>query len=130
MDVCKGLKSLIAKKLGGDVKVVQAIAEVEAAPGSKARQMVLVEQVSNADIDNSPELQELARQLITILKETQEGRTAVAKFQVDAKGAQVGVVGDPAKVNGGVYFGEKKHVKNTQIIVIQVTDCFNYIVIS
>jgi hypothetical protein len=108
VDAYKGLKNWIANKLGIDAKVIQAIAEVEAAPESNARQMVLVEEMAHADIDKAPELQELASQLIVALKETQEGRTAVAKFQIDAKGAQVGVIGDHATVEGGIHFGEKK----------------------
>jgi hypothetical protein len=108
VDAYKGLKNWIAKKHGGDAKVVQAIAEVEAAPQSKARQMVLVEEMSNANIDKESEPQELASQLIAALKETQAGRAAVAKFQIDAKGAQVGVIGDHATIEGGIHFGEKK----------------------
>jgi hypothetical protein len=108
VDAYKGLKNWIAKKHGGDAKVVQAIAEVEAAPQSKARQMVLVEEMSNANIDKESEPQELASQLIAALKETQAGRAAVAKFQIDAKGAQVAVIGDHATIEGGIHFGEKK----------------------
>lgn len=46
VDAYKGMKNWTAKKLGEDAKVVQAIAEVEAALESKARQMALVEEVS------------------------------------------------------------------------------------
>ena len=108
VDAYKGLKNWIVKKLGKDAKVIQAIAEVETAPASEARQRVLVEEMGHANIDKAPELQELARQLIAALQETQTGRTAVAKFQIDAKGAQVGVIGDHATVEGGIHFGEKK----------------------
>ena len=108
VDAYKGLKNWILKKVGKDAKVSQAIAEVEASPESNAWQMVLDEEVGNSNIDKAPELQELAKQLMAALKETEGGREAVAKFQVDAKGAQVGVIGDYAKVDGGVHFRDKK----------------------
>lgn len=108
VDAYKGLKNWIIKKVGKDSKVTTAIAEVEQSPDSKARQMVLAEEMGIAKIADESELLTLANQLIGALKETAAGRQAVAKFQVDAKGAQVGVIGDHAKVEGGLHFGAKK----------------------
>lgn len=107
VDSYNGLKNWIVKKCGSDAKVTQALVEVEETPNSKARQMVLEEEMGKAKIANEPELQKLAEALVAALKDTNEGRQATAKFQVDAKGAQVGVMGDHAKVDGGIHFGEK-----------------------
>lgn len=108
VDAYKGLKNWIVKKVGKDAKVTTAIAEVEQSPDSKARQMVLAEEIANAKIVNESELLTLADQLIEALKETSVGRQAMAKFQVDARGAQVGVIGDHARIEGGLHFGERK----------------------
>ncbi len=106
-DCYNGVKNWIVKKLGNDAKVTKAIVEVEDAPDSKARQMVLEEEVGKANIANEPELLKLVEALVAALKETNEGRQAMAKFQVDARGAQVGVMGDHASVSGGIHFGNK-----------------------
>jgi hypothetical protein len=107
VDAYKGIKNWIIKKLGQGAEVTMAIDKVEQAPASQARQMVLAEEMANAQIAHEPELMALAQQLIEALKETAEGSRAVAKFKVDARGAQVGVIGDHAKVEGGLHFGEK-----------------------
>ena len=108
VEAYNGLKNWIVKKVGRDAKVATAIAEVEQAPDSQARQAVLTEEMGMAKIADESDLLTLATKLIEALKETEAGRQAAAKFQVDARGAQVGVIGDHAKVNGGIQFGEKK----------------------
>jgi hypothetical protein len=108
LDAYNGLKNWIVKKAGKDAKVATAIAEVEQSPDSKARQMVLAEEMGMAKIAEESDLLSLANKLIEALKETDAGRQAVANIQVDARGAQVGVIGDHAKINGGMHFGEKK----------------------
>jgi hypothetical protein len=101
------VKHWIAKTCGDNAKVTKALVEVEETPDSKPRQMVLEEEMGKANIINEPELQKLAKALVTALKDTNDGRQAIAKFQVDAKGAQVGVMGDHTNVHGGIHFGEK-----------------------
>jgi hypothetical protein len=108
LDAYNGLKNWIVKKAGKDAKVTTAIAEVEQSPDSKARQMVLAEEMGMAKIAEESDFLTLANKLIEALKETDAGRQAVAKFQVDARGARVGVIGDHAKVDGGMHFGGKK----------------------
>lgn len=108
VDAYKGLKNWIVRKVGKDANITTAIAEVEQSPDSKARQMVFAEDIANAKATDAPELLTLARQLIEVLKETSAGRQAMAKFQVDARGDQVGVIGDHAKIEGGLHFGERK----------------------
>ena len=108
VDAYNGLKNWIVMKVGKDAEVTKAIAEVEQSPDSKARQMVLAEEMGNAKIANETELLKLANNLINALKETAAGHQAVAKFQVDARAARVGVIGDHATVEGGIHFGEEK----------------------
>jgi hypothetical protein len=51
----------------------------------------------------------LAQQLIEALKATEAGRTALAKYQIDATGAHVGVMGDGARIEGGIHFHQHNH---------------------
>lgn len=105
-DAYQGLKDLIKSKLGRDSKVPEAINELEDNSESKGLQMVLAEAMALEKADEDPELIDIAKQLVVALSETEEGQSAVAKFQIDAKRAQIGVVGDKAKVEGGIHFGD------------------------
>jgi hypothetical protein len=107
-DAYQGLKSLIKSKFGPDNKVSTAIAELEKNPESKGRQITLTETMAQEKADQDHELINIAEQLVQALKETDQGRLAVAKYQIDAKGAQIGVMGDGAKVEGGIHFGDSK----------------------
>ena len=50
----------------------------------------------------------IAQELIKALNSTETGREVIAKFQIDAKDAQVGVIGDQAHIEGGIHFGDSK----------------------
>jgi len=103
-DAYQGLKSLIKSKFGQDNKLSKAITAVEDNPESKGCQLVLAETVEHEKADQDHELIHIAAQLIQALTETEQGRQAVSKFQIAAKGAQIGVVGDNTKVEGGIHF--------------------------
>jgi uncharacterized membrane protein YfbV (UPF0208 family) len=60
VDSYNGLKNWIVKKCGNNAKVTQALAEVEETPDSKARQMVLEEEMGKA------------KALVAALKDTNE----------------------------------------------------------
>ena len=107
-DAYQGFKDLIKSKFGPDSKVSTAIAELEKNPESKGRQITLAETMAQEKADQDHELINIAEQLVQALKETDQGRLAVAKYQIDAKGAQIGVMGDGAKVEGGIHFGDSK----------------------
>ncbi len=105
-DVYQGLKSLIKSKFGKNNKVSKAIADLEDNRESKGRQMVLAENMAMEKLDRDTDLISKAEKLVQALKETEDGRRAVAKYQIDAKDSQIGVVGDNAKVEGGIRFGD------------------------
>ena len=108
VDAYNVLKRIIASKFGKDSQVYKAIAELEEDADSKGRQTILSEQVAATKADQDSEILEITRELIKALNSTEAGRKAIAKFQVDAKGAQVGVIGDQAHVEGGIHFGDRK----------------------
>jgi hypothetical protein len=101
---CQGLKDPIKSKFGQDNKVSKAIAELEENPESKERQTILAESIVQEKADRDPELIHLAQQSVRALEETEQGRQAVAKYQIDARGAQIGVTGDKAHIKGWVHF--------------------------
>jgi hypothetical protein len=103
-DTCQGLKDPIKSKFGQDNKVAKAIAELENNPESKGRQTILAESMAQEKLDRNPELIHLARQLVRALEETEQGRLAVAEYQIDARGAQIDVMGGKVHIEGGVHF--------------------------
>lgn len=108
VDAYNGLKKIISSKFGKESQVSKAIAELEKEPDSKGRQTILLEQVTATKVDQDPEILEIAHELNEALMSTEAGRTAIAKYQVDAKGARIGVLGDGAHIEGDIRFGESK----------------------
>ncbi len=53
------------------------------------------------------ELQQLAQRLLEALQSSPDGQTAVGKYQVDARGANIGVMGDQATVKDGIHFSTR-----------------------
>jgi len=56
----------------------------------------------------SEALVQAAQALIQLLQENAAGREALIKYKVDAQGAQIGIMGDNAKVKGGIHFNGKE----------------------
>ncbi len=108
VDGYEALKAALKRKFGADSKLAQAVAEVEANPASKGRPAVLNEEVVAAKADQDQELVSIAQALLEALQRTPDGKQALGKYQIDARYAQIGVVGDQAKVEGGIHFGEPK----------------------
>jgi hypothetical protein len=108
VDAYNGLKKIIASKFEKDNQVSKAIAEVEKNPNSRGQQMVLSEQVAATKADQDAEVVKMAQELIEALKSTEAGSKAVAKFQIEAKEMQAGVIGDQAHIEGGIHFGNAK----------------------
>jgi len=107
-DTYQGLKGPIKSKFGQDNKVSRAIAELEDNPESKERQTIRAESIVQEKADRDSELIHLARQLVRALEETEQGRQAVAKYQIDARDAQIGVAGDNAHIGGSVIFIKRR----------------------
>jgi hypothetical protein len=97
-DTCQGPKDPIKSKFGQDNK---AIAEFEDNPESKGRQTMLAESIVQEKTDRDPELIHLARQLPQALKETEQGRLAVAKYQID-------VMDHKIHIEGGIHFIKRR----------------------
>lgn len=108
LDAYKGIKNAIKSRFGKDNNISKTITDLEADPESKGRQLLLAEQIETAEADQNPDILKIAQKLTEALQSTETGRKAIAKFQVDARNAQVGVIGDMAKVEGGIHFGETK----------------------
>ena len=108
VDAYDALKTALKKKFGADSDLTEAVDKLEKKPDSAGRQTTVQEEVAAAKAADDSELQELAQALIEALKSTPEGEKAVSKYQVDARGAQVGAIGDDAKVEGGIHFGSTK----------------------
>ena len=106
VDAYDALKAALKKKFGADSDLAEAVEKLEKKPDSAGRQETLKEEVEAAQAANDPQLQQLAQALIEALKSTPEGEKAVSKYQVDARGAQIGVIGDKVKVEGGIHFGK------------------------
>lgn len=107
-DAYQGLKTLIKSKFGQENKISKAITELEASPEAEGRKQILAETVAQQKAAQDPELLNIAKELIRALQESESGRQALAKYQIDARNAQIGVMGDHAKVEGGIHFGGGK----------------------
>ena len=108
VDAYKALKAAIEKKYGDDDKITKAVTDLESEPDFKPNQDALAGRVEQAKAADDPQLQQLAQALIEALKSTPEGEKAVGKYQVNVSGGQVGIIGDGAKVEGGMHFGKSR----------------------
>ncbi len=108
VDGYEALKAALKRKFGTDSKVVQAVAAVESEPNFKPNQDALAGRLAAAQADQDQELLSIAQALLEALQRTPEGKQALGKYQIDARYAQIGVVGDQAQVEGGIHFGEPK----------------------
>jgi hypothetical protein len=104
VDAYDALKTALKNKFGAESKVAQAVADLEAEPDFEPNQGALAGRVAQAKAAEDAELRELAQALLDALESTPEGKQAVGKYQIDARGAQVGVIGDDARVEGGLHF--------------------------
>ena len=92
------LKALLQGKFGEKSALAEAVEQFEQNPDSAARKAVVAEELAKVRAHQDEEvLQQAAKVLNQILGQ-----------QVDALGAQIGVIGDNAKVKGGIHFGRKE----------------------
>ena len=108
VDAYKALKAAIKQKCGAEGDMVQAVETLEQKPDSGARQAVVAEEVTGANLAADPELVKLAQALVEALKETPKGQEAVSKYNIQVQDSQIGVIGDHAHIEGGIRFGETK----------------------
>lgn len=99
LDSYDALKKAIKSKFGSQSQSAGAIQALEEDPDSRGKQLLLAGNLEIENIVNDAEIAQIARQLIKALGDTDIGRQAMAKYHVDAKGAQIGVIGDHAKID-------------------------------
>lgn len=107
VDAYNALKAKLADKFGRDGELVQAVESLEKRPQSEGRQAVVREELEAAKAVADAELQQLAQRLLEALQSSPDGQTAVGKYQVDARGANIGVMGDQATVKDGIHFSTR-----------------------
>lgn len=99
------LMAKLREKFGRNSELVQAVESLERNPESEERQAVVREEIREARAFEDAELQQLAKQLLEALQSSPEWKVAVgSKYQIDARGASIGVIGDRANVEGGIHF--------------------------
>lgn len=108
VDAYEALKAAIKKKYGEGSKIAQAVADVEEEPDFKPSQDALAGRVEQAKAVEDEELVKLAETLKAALDKTAEGKAAMSKYNLQIKDSEVGVIGDNAKIEGGIHFGERK----------------------
>ena len=107
VDAYNTLKAKLADKFGRNGELVQAVESLEKQPQSEGRQAVVREELAAAEAAGDAELQQLAQRLLEALQSSPAGQAAISKYQVDARWANIGVLGDGANVEGGIHFGAR-----------------------
>lgn len=100
----QSLTAAIRRKKGEDSDLVEAVEKLEQRPESAGWQEEVAAQAQATDAARDPELLALAERLIVALEDTQAGQQALSKYNIQAKDSEVGVIGDNAKIEGGIHF--------------------------
>ncbi len=103
VDTYNAIKTLIQNKYG-NTDLPDAVEKLEQKPDSQSRQGMVQEELETAGADKDKEMLDLVNQLIEALKETPEGQKAIGKYNLNITDSNVGVVGDYAKIKGGINF--------------------------
>jgi hypothetical protein len=107
-DAYEGLKAKVKqwfaerKRPDGEM----ALAMIEEEP--EAWKDALAASLKKSGAAGSEALVQSAQELLHALQESAAGRQAIAKYQVDARGAQIGVMGDNTTVKDGIRFGNPR----------------------
>ncbi len=108
VDAYEALKTALKKKHGAESDVVEAVENLEKKPDSEPRQAVVAEEIADTKANEDPELNQLAQTLLDAVKQTPAGAEIVSKHNIQITNSQVGVIGDNAKIVGGIHFGDRK----------------------
>ncbi|MCI5147049.1 MAG: hypothetical protein D3923_16380 [Candidatus Electrothrix sp. AR3] len=98
------LKGLLQGKFGEKSELAEAVEQLEKNPDSAARKAVVAEELAKVGADKDEEIVKAAKALALALEK--DGQVS-GKYQVDARKAKIGVMGDHAKVKDGIHFGDK-----------------------
>ena len=99
------LKAAIEKRCGAESEVSEAIETLEETPDSEGRRATLAEEVADAALTEDDELVRQAEDLIAALKASAAGQQALSQVDIRITGSEVGVIGDDARIEGGIHFG-------------------------
>lgn len=105
-DAYKAVRDHLRSKFGAGVDT--AVTALETAPDSEALQKLVMDQLASVQAANDAALLRLAEKLEAAIKSNPQGQQALSKYNIQISGGQVGVIGDNAKITGGIHFGEKK----------------------
>lgn len=105
-DAYKAVRDHLRNKFG--VGMDTAVTALETAPDSEALQKLVMDQLAGAQAAHDETLLRLAEKLEKAIKSNPQGQQALSKYNIQISGGQVGVIGDNAKITGGIHFGEKK----------------------
>ena len=108
IDAYDALKATLKEKFGTDSQVVEALEQLETKPEAKSHQAAIEEELQVVQADQDPEVVAAAQALLEALEQSPAGKQAISKFNIDAKNAQIGVIGDHAKVEGDITFGDSE----------------------
>jgi hypothetical protein len=99
VDAYQKLKGKLVSKYGNDVS--SAIDKLEKRPESDNCKGMLDEEINLSQAGKDKEIIDLANNLSQLLQSDNSS-------QVNVLNSQVGVIGDNARVDGGIYFGASK----------------------
>jgi hypothetical protein len=107
-DAYDALKSVIKKWFAEKQKPEgeTALAKYEGKP--QVWEAPLKDSLVETGADKAPEILKAVEVFKQALQRTPEGQKVIAKYNLDITGSQVGVIGDHAKIEGGIHFGETK----------------------
>ncbi len=105
-DAYKAVRDYLRSKFGAGVDT--AVTALETAPDSEALQKLVMDQLASVQAAHDETLLRLAEKLEAAIKSNPQGQQALSKYNIQISGGQVGVIGDNAKITGGIHFGEKK----------------------
>jgi hypothetical protein len=78
-----GLKNAIKHKFGSESDLIDAIDKLEQKPDSKGRKVMLQEEVEIAQVNDDPEIVQLAQDLLNKIKEQPEGQQVINQTQTN-----------------------------------------------
>jgi hypothetical protein len=95
-DAYSALKMKLSNMLSSDSDAVVALQSLEKKPDSSARQNVLNEELLQANLEQSADIQQLLKNLLENLSQTEFGKEAMSKYNINAD--KIGVVGDNTRI--------------------------------
>ncbi|MCI5113888.1 MAG: alpha/beta hydrolase [Candidatus Electrothrix sp. LOE1_4_5] len=98
-DAYAKLKALLQLKFGANSELAEAVQQLEQDPDSAWRTAVVTEELAKVGADKDEEIIKAAEALVQSLE---KGGQVSGKYQVDARKAKIGVLGDHATIKGGI----------------------------